>query len=86
MVGSFDCNPYREKPMRISCLALAATICVFALPAFADSGKDCAPLGSLPSYSASTDGPNRRDYMAADFDVKQSDDSSKTVSVAGRYM
>ncbi|NGY05236.1 OmpA family protein [Solimonas terrae] len=62
----------------------AAVLCGAILtPAFA-AGRDCAPLGSLPSYVADSSGPELRDYQSADFDV-QAGDASHTVTVAGRY-
>lgn len=64
-----------------TCVLLLCSAAV--APVFA-AARDCAPLGTLPSYAAASDGPQRRAYASADFDVQHGDEAH-TVSVAGRY-
>lgn len=60
-------------------LALAALMPAWA----ATAGKDCAPVGSLPTYHSS-DSPTLRAYESAEFEIKKGDASAK-VPVTGAY-
>lgn len=54
-----------------------------AQPAWAEAGKDCPPVGSLPGYPA--DGtPELLAYQSDEFTVDKGKDTTKE-TVAGRY-
>lgn len=71
-------------PILFACAALSGLAPASSLHAAA-SQPDCAPLGSLPTYAASEDGPTRRDYNAFDFNVGKADGSGDTTRIAGRF-
>ncbi|MEO8804049.1 MAG: OmpA family protein [Rudaea sp.] len=53
-------------------------------PAWADGGKDCAPLGSLPNYTAEGV-PQQYAYESHDFVGKDKDGGHPTITIAGHY-
>lgn len=53
-------------------------------PAWAEGGKDCAPLGSLPNYTAEA-APQQLAYETHAFTVTDKDGSKQNTTIAGRY-
>jgi outer membrane protein OmpA-like peptidoglycan-associated protein len=69
----------RHIPARVAMAALAIAIGTAA----AQAAGDCPPVGHLPNYVVNDDSTVIHDYDAADFTVKDGDDT-KTVTVMGR--
>ena len=82
MIAQFAPSRLGKHP-RSALTLLLLGIAALAPAWAADTGKDCAPVGSLPGYPA-TGAPDHYAYKLSTFNEKNGDDT-KIVDVAGLY-